>query len=329
MENKIKGMFYGLAIGDALGAPHELRNQKKENYTGLLEIVPKFVGRFSSKTLSIGQYTDDTIMTLALLNSILKNKKFIKNEAILSYQEFTRATSQLGKNTRELLYGVKTVKGYESRFNKKFENQEKKDSMLSNGALMRCSPLVFSSDKDIIEDCYITNPNKLCSDCNLFYLKLLKFILEDDDQNQEKINKKINSLLKEINNDLITKIIQETDKKEISSELKNKIKGKEKGYVLYPLFCSIWSLKHYSSFESGIDSIIKLQGDCDTNGAISGVLLGAYFGFENMQKEEKTNYNINIINNLTFEDSDIKLPDKFTLKNIDQQINELIKLKLN
>lgn len=326
--NSIKGMFYGLSIGDSLGAPHELRNQKKDNYTGKLEIVPIFNNRFSKKSLSIGQYTDDTIMSLALFNSLIKNKgKYERSDVIMNYFDFTRTTSQLGKNTRELLYGVKTIKGYENRFNKKFSDKKISESMLSNGALMRCSPLIFSSKEDIIKDCYITNPNKLCSDVNIIYLQIMKFIIEVKDKNLNKnlIIKFIENLFIENDYDERIKIIfNESKNKIISEEIKESIKGKTKGYVLNALFCAFWALIHFDNYESGIDAIISLQGDTDTNGAITGALLGVYYGFENLNNEENTKYNIDVINNLSFENSDIKLPDHYTFKNIDEKIEKFI-----
>lgn len=325
MNNKIKGMYYGLALGDSLGAPHEFRNQKKDNYTGKLEIVPRFVNRFSSKTLSVGQYTDDTIMTLALLHSMEKGsmkkdsmeKGYSVNEAILHYEEFARTTSQLGKNTRELFHGVKTIKGYLTRFNKKFDSIEKKNSALSNGALMRCSPLYNSSKEIIIQDCNLTNPNKLCNDCNIFYLSLIKKIISFEGIiGKEEVEKIIEEVIEDSFEKELLNIIEETKSKEISKELREQIKGKQKGYVIIPIFCAIWSLRHFDNFESAIDAIIRLEGDCDTNGAISGALLGAYFGFDKLKTENKTSFNIEVIDNLTFENSDIKLPDKYNFSKV-------------
>ena len=65
-EDKLRGAFYGLALGDALGGPHEFRTGTKlERYSGRLEFplvsASRWQGRRSNPP---GSVTDDTEMTL-------------------------------------------------------------------------------------------------------------------------------------------------------------------------------------------------------------------------------------------------------------------------
>ena len=60
--DKISGMFWGLVIGDALGACYEYDSSIK--WTGLIP-------RNSKSLFSYGQVTDDTELTISLLDSII------------------------------------------------------------------------------------------------------------------------------------------------------------------------------------------------------------------------------------------------------------------
>ena len=59
IKDRIKGMIFGVALGDSLGMPHEFRYSPK-NYTGILEHVPFHQNRFQGTTsFTIGQMSDD------------------------------------------------------------------------------------------------------------------------------------------------------------------------------------------------------------------------------------------------------------------------------
>src|SRR3990167_6684203 len=87
MEDKIKGMVIGSILGDALGFPHEFNT--KHTYTGKLEFQPIVRSRFQgTKTYNIGQTSDDTDMSLILIHSLIKHKKYIKDEVCLDYMRW-------------------------------------------------------------------------------------------------------------------------------------------------------------------------------------------------------------------------------------------------
>ena len=52
------------------------------------------------------------------------------------------------------------------------------------------------------------------------------------------------------------------------------------GYVGLALHIAFHQLLHATSFESGMMTAIMIGGDTDTNGAITGAILGARFGYE-------------------------------------------------
>lgn len=87
--NRLLGALVGLSIGDALGAPHEFRGGiNLENYTGLLQFPIKRNNRFQgNKTSVVGQVTDDTTMTIALVRALINYRSNTKSFSLSSLEE--------------------------------------------------------------------------------------------------------------------------------------------------------------------------------------------------------------------------------------------------
>jgi ADP-ribosylglycohydrolase len=54
------------------------------------------------------------------------------------------------------------------------------------------------------------------------------------------------------------------------------------GYTLKTMVAGFWTLNSAASYEDGILPIIHEGGDADTNAAVTGSLLGARFGYQNI-----------------------------------------------
>jgi ADP-ribosylglycohydrolase len=322
MDDKIKGMIVGACMGDALGAPYELRNSRSlTEYNSLFAAAPltQFYNRYTKemKYMARGQYTDDGELTVLLFKSLSENsKQYNKEIMVLRYLEWANSTNNrcMGKNTRRLFKGVTTNRGYISRFNKAFTSQHLRDAAQSNGALMRCSPLAIienSPDRRlaVMDDCSITNPSYVAVGINVIYVELLHSILSGE-KDPEHLNK----------------IIETTSGK----YLKNKIKIKpisrfdtprnvtnNKGWCVHGLFCALYGLNKAIKGGEMLDilsEIISWGGDTDTNACIAGAMLGAFFGFNNMNSEEKLRQNIEILLNSNWQDGDLDRPQKYQLK---------------
>ena len=145
-------MLFGVAIGDALGAPFEFRHSPRvTEYIGRIEshkifLMKQYQGYFWSAS---GQVTDDTEMTMNLAMTLLKcGGVYNPVAALTSYLDWANGgCCFLGKNTRFLL---KTPnKNRLAYYNRQIALQKKEPEASwpqSNGALMRCSPLAIISD---------------------------------------------------------------------------------------------------------------------------------------------------------------------------------------
>jgi ADP-ribosyl-[dinitrogen reductase] hydrolase len=307
--DRIQGMMMGVFLGDTLGAPHEFR-ESKFVYTGHLQYETHWRTQFQGvKSLSIGQVTDDSEMTITLCRELIKDGGFNRDKVILAYLDWANSNNwSMGKNTRALLKNVKTLKGYQKRMDKVLQIPEDQRTQ-SNGALMRCSPLALFSDyKNIArQDCSITNPNSLCIEIETLYLTILRQILLGNpvDINFKSENENISILLQQIKNDS-----------------RNIIKNQ--GWVVHSFYCVLLSLYKDWSFTEAMRQIITRKGDTDTNAAIAGAVLGAKIGYKNLYKEQKEN--IDIILSFDSETGLTKRPKRFSPFDFDDLSKNLFSL---
>jgi ADP-ribosyl-[dinitrogen reductase] hydrolase len=57
------------------------------------------------------------------------------------------------------------------------------------------------------------------------------------------------------------------------------------GWTVYTTRLALLSVLDATNFRSGLEGAIRLGGDADTNGAVTGALLGAQFGVESIPRE--------------------------------------------
>lgn len=303
--DRVRGMFIGAFLGDALGVPHEFKCNRNVEYTGKLEHRGFMITRFQGKKeLEIGQISDDSEMTLTLLRSLISNHGYNRDQVVLSYLQWANSGGwMMGKNTRELLKGVTTVRGYQNRINKVLLLPMEQRSQ-SNGALMRSSPLALLSDLNpVVLDVNITNPNDVCIDCEIVYISALRLALQGLPRNE--IFRKIKDLA------------QTAEVKTIMSEVENRTFrniSENKGWCLHALWCSLTVLNSDMNCSEAMKWIITSQkgSDTDTNACISGALLGAVSGFDNLNTESETKQNIEILLNVDTEKGPTPRPRKYT-----------------
>jgi ADP-ribosylglycohydrolase len=337
-RDKIKGMFAGHHLGDALGAPYEFYKWNRNTiYTDKLEIRPyrqRDPRHFSKDERHlyqpVGTVTDDTQMTIALMKSIIKNKGIYNwEDAVISYSNWTHSGAlDIGTNTR-FLFTNKTVKGYQSRVSKRDKEIKKgtRQISLANGALMRCTPLVLLDNwyKDSITDTELTNPYPDIISINIIYLWVLRYIIMGTDIDEIIENAKHIGMIYATNN--VYKILIQA----LNDKIDIDISGKDKGLAIYGFYCAIRSLvliKKGYNYPEIIRWIITQgtetgKGDTDTNAAIAGAYIGAYFGINNLLSNEITRNNLEILLKTA---GDVKGP---LLKYVPHDFDELIENYIN
>lgn len=339
-EDHFIGAFIAHAIGDAIGAPYEFYADRNRKWNGVIELEPRIFNKYKRvfRCGVPGQVTDDTEMThaclLALTTAMEKEASLVagtfagetpldhsKEEAILRYLEWANPPSFQGRNTRKLLVGVKTLKGYESRFKKLISSGEVSES---NGPLMRHLPFVFLSglserNFNGDEDVNITNPNDICRDaCFIYRYTILKI------KEGFVTRKEIRSHLVEV---FKRKIPGLRDKLEI----KKSFSGKEKGWIWHPIAYLVWCLENFSirvaSLRKIADDLLLNRRGCDSDTVLS-IVFGAYgcwLGAEALLADEWFSSCFQKVLSCDSSKGEFPRPDKFSFKNIYGSLPELWK----
>ena len=259
-------------------------------------------------------------MTLALAQSLIRNKGYNRDDVILSYQTWANGSpTGMGVNTRCLFKGIKTTKGFWSRHAKGLAGKlsgarAPLTDAKSNGSLMRCSPLALLKGYNAVDqDVNLTNPTDINIECSRLYIKALRLLHKGN--SPESVYDKIKLLASELLQEVFEMIDAGTERSVLDM----------KGYVVHAFYCAMLSLVMIKdSFAHVIDHIINLGGDTDTNAAIAGALIGMYLGFDKMMAETVTMENYVIMTSVEPTDSECPTDALYTPDKIELIAKELV-----
>lgn len=273
--NSYKGCFIGLAIGDALGARYE---------GGLIErLLWKFIGTTKN---GMQRYTDDTQMSIDLAESFLANKSINQDHLAKTFANSYQWTRGYGPSTASLLKKINKGQYWNDVNKGKF-----KTGSFGNGAAMRAPILALCFPDDIqalinnvIKSSEISHAHclgiegaKLIALATHGALRKMNnediFTLLIDHCDEEPFEKKLilcRDLIHKHDNNLIT----------IKRALGNQITAIES------CITSIYFSLEFRNKEFGTmhKEIIKLGGDTDTIGAMSGAIWGAFNGYFSLKE---------------------------------------------
>ena len=168
----------GHILGDVLGSPYEFKHNARasDEYSRIIryEIEAKKYKGNEKKYGALGQPTDDTEMTMALLYSLKRSKyEYDVDRTLLSYMDFAvNGSGMLGTNTKKL-FKYKNEGTYFKHYETQFLNTDLTGVTQSNGTLMRCIPLCeYSNIGDLYADCMLSNPSMINIWMSHIYYKL-------------------------------------------------------------------------------------------------------------------------------------------------------------
>jgi ADP-ribosyl-[dinitrogen reductase] hydrolase len=262
MLNKIKGSLFGFAIGDALGGTTEFLSREEiiHSYGKVTDIIGG--GCFD---LTPGETTDDTAMTIAVINGILANSK---NPIPEIGKEFIRWYET---DPKDVGITIRTVlDSYIDDWYKaaKYSHGNLGGKSAGNGSLMRCLPIALAySDKMKIEELSIlqskmTHYDDLAAEACVIY------------------NKIANRLL--LGENLKTSIYLETKGTRYESDLAYMPTCKPDGYVVHTFTWVLYWLLNSNTFEDVVVGATNMGEDSDTVAAIAGGLKGLEVGFDKL-----------------------------------------------
>lgn len=270
--DKALGAFLGLAVGDALGAPVEgvdaddLRGRHTEmTGGGLYGLRP-------------GQVTGDTEMALKLATSLVDNGGYDPDAALRSYVDWYRTDPPgMSDHMREVLGSVDG--GSDAyRATSAFHFSGAVTTSSGNGAVMRTTPIgvAFAGRDDALRDATVadsalTHFDPLAGKVALLHNQVLSWVLTggpqvvfDQLKNPEWLDDRIEDVVIPATAGVMGYAVA--------------LSREEPGSALASIAIALAAFFNADDFEQGLVWAVNLGGDTDTNGAVTGALLGARLG---------------------------------------------------
>ena len=292
---KTKGLVFGHAIGDALGVPVEF-----EPRAALSADPVREMRGFGAHPVPAGAWSDDTSMTLCLLDSLAEcgciDHKDIMERFVRWYEKAeytpTGAMFDIGIATRQAL--TRYMRGTAPLL-----CGGRGDHDNGNGSLMRIAPLALYLHKkrgknlsaedmrDVHEVSMLTHAHVRSQMACGIYVLIAVRLLEG------------NNIKDAIRDGLGAAYGFYRDRAEFADELvtyarlwkvaefaalpENRIKSG--GYVVDTLEAVLWCLMNTESYKSCVLKAVNLGEDTDTVGAIAGGLAGLAYGWDSISPE--------------------------------------------
>ncbi|MFP4268935.1 MAG: ADP-ribosylglycohydrolase family protein [Spirochaetaceae bacterium] len=278
-EECIYGGIFGVATGDALGVPVEFKPRSS------LDADPvKDFRAYGTHSYPAGTWSDDTSLTLALLDSLSTGLDYADIAGnFLSWAREGAYTAggevfDIGGTTSEAVERI--AQGMDP-----LHCGETHEHSNGNGSLMRILPAAFfvmglpiTRRKQIIFDISaITHGHPRSKIACFFYSEIVRNIVNGFEK-EAAVESAYHSVISSIEDEEPDEFshfircrhhIKELPREKISS----------KGYVVSTLEASLWSFLTTESFEEAVLQAVNLGEDTDTTGAVTGGLAGCYYGF--------------------------------------------------
>ncbi len=299
----------GCAIGDALGNPFEM---KLANYEPLQEWKGDFIEGGTFWWGQPGQYTDDTLMSVALGTSLVEHQGFNMEDIASKYLAWKESgnTRGIGGTTS---ISIARLKMGASPLESGLSLNSDGTPVGGNGTAMRASPigLVYRNDlvhlmEYAIKDAAITHnsmePKVGSVAVALGTALLASGVVDPKDLLNEVSSVLSDSLVKDKIIQAAFFIEQGTDPVEALAAIGTA------GYVPETVGAAFYCFGATKTFQDAVIMAVKGGGDTDTTAAIVGALAGTWYGLEGIPQEYKDGVeNFQLLQDLTDELINIKI----------------------
>ena len=286
----IKNSLYGFVIGDAMGVPVEF---KKRNYLKK-NPVDSMTGCGTYPDIPAGTWSDDTSMTLATMDSLIKCNWNVNYNDIADrfcgwfYNAEYTATNNvfdIGNTTKIALYTYQNL-GIDA-----IECGEKGENSNGNGSLMRMLPIALycyynhlnkSEILDIVKkSSSITHAHERSVMGCYIYVRYMICLLEGKGKLEayDVVRHLDYSMFSEETNESYSRILKDDISKFNLDDIQSS------GYVIHTLESVFWVILNNDSYEKSILTAVNLGEDTDTIGAITGSIAGLLYGYPNIPDE--------------------------------------------
>lgn len=281
LYDKVCGVIFGQAIGDALGLGTEFMsyNEVLKYYPHRLSSYHQILRDRHRMRWNPGDWTDDTDMMLCIANAMIEDKDICLNRVAQNFKKWFRGIPMgIGQYTNNVLAISDYTKDPMRAANLVWKLSGEKSA--ANGGLMRTSVIgLWKKDVSFYAEniCKLTHSDPRCvGSCVILSELIHNFVWYGKELDFETIKGIGNKYDERIEPHLIAAIkakqIQDLNLDDESTM----------GYTLKTLSAAIWCLYHTNTFLDGLLTIVNAGGDADTNAAVACSLLGAKYGYKSI-----------------------------------------------
>lgn len=283
LKDRIRGVVYGQAIGDALGLGTEFmsKTEVSESYPAGLKDYSQMIMDGHRRRWKAGEWTDDTDQMLCIFDSLLERGEVDVVDIAGRIRSWVDGGGRgVGRTVDSVVHHPLFLDDPHHASLEIWEGGGRK--MAANGAVMRSSILGvwgFRSREAVArnaeEVCRITHYDPRCvASCVAQCLAIRSMLLGEDDQAAVAKEAEDTAVSYDSRMAEYFELARSPSIEELRLDDEDYI-----GYTLKAMGAGFWVLLHSPSFEDGLSAVIHEGGDADTNGAVAGSLLGARFGF--------------------------------------------------
>lgn len=250
-KDKAIGMFMGLYIGDALGAPLEF--MRPHEFDRVTDMIGGGV-----HSAEIGEWTDDGAMAMCIADAYKVKEKFAPQEIALNFKTWLK-TGHFGTRDYRFDIGRTCFESIESMTTEQ-PYQGRTDSRASgNGSIMRIAPVVLA------------NHNK--PNTGLGEAIAVSLMTHGNADTVHYISAFVAELYADKQLDEFTHLI------DAEYDIR-----KGKGSIMYAYNAAWESVDLTFSFQDALILAVNKGYDADTVGAVTGMLAGRHYGYSAIPK---------------------------------------------
>lgn len=241
--DRLRGMLWGLVIGDCLGSPVQFTEM--DSFPRLTEMIP--CKHFHTPP---GYWTDDAAMAFCIMESAVRCGKYdlqdIARNFIRWYDDGFWSSLSYSFDV-----GAATVSGI--RMLKQGELRNGHEASQGNGSIMRFAPTLLLNGTD--------PENKIIHE------------ISDLTHCSRRVRKTLDQMAD------ICRTHLDGGKTAHQSEYSRRDEVNNSGWAVSTLQAALWAFHSTETFEDALIAAVNLGGDADSIGAVCGQIAGAYYGY--------------------------------------------------
>lgn len=296
IADRATGCLVGQLVGDALGTRYEFSSSHDAKACISRDMINRHLAILGDGPFHVvpGQVTDDSELALGLATSLAEQQAFNLHDIAQKYMQWYHSPPfDIGRTIHTALGNTSLKKTAEQNYHAIVKSSLNNAKSLSNGSLMRISPLAIVSlsfhESEHYEtvvrnrvklECELTHPHPVVVDAATVYVFALQSAMHSGD-----VYETCSVALKTAKTPLVLQILTDalTQPEPVVLNLETSERGLTdsvyQGYLGIALQNAFYELLHTPNFEDALVNIISRGGDTDTNACIAGSLFGAIYGF--------------------------------------------------